>query len=53
VKTNFGKIRFEGSKNVELASYLCAKGFNNRVEARKIIVTFAEDLETKILFDEQ
>ena len=50
VHTNFGKIIFEGCKNIELASYMYAKGFNNRVESLKIIITFENDsLETRIL----
>jgi len=53
VETNLGKIQIVGSENIKLASYLYAKGFNDRVEAQKIIVTFAKELETNILFDEQ
>lgn len=50
INTNVGKIQFEGSKNIELTSYMYAKGFNNRVEAQKIIITFEKDsLETRIL----
>ena len=50
INTNVGKIRFEGCKSIELTSYMYAKGFNNRVEAQKIIITFEKDsLETRIL----
>jgi len=50
IETNLGKIQFEGSENIKLASYMYAKGYNNRVEARKIIIIFENDcLETRIL----
>ena len=52
IDTNLGKIRIEGSENIELTSYLYAEGYNNRVEAQKIIITFAGVLETNILFKE-
>jgi len=50
IHTNLGKIQFEGSESIELTSYMYAKGFNDRVESRKIIITFENDsLETRIL----
>ncbi len=50
IETNLGKIQIVGSKNIKLASYMYAKGYNDRVEAQKIIITFEDDyLETQIL----
>jgi hypothetical protein len=47
----FGKIEFQGSEKITLASYSYAVGFNQTAPAIKAIIYFREQLSTKILLN--
>jgi uncharacterized heparinase superfamily protein len=43
-------IKFIGSKTVKLTDYQCPVGFNKRIKAQKVIVSFSKELKTLFNF---
>ena len=48
VKFNDTTITFDGSNELKKSTYQYAQGYNNKLEADKITITFINSLETKI-----
>ena len=48
VKFNDITITFDGSNELKKSTYKYAQGYNNKLEADKITITFINSLETKI-----
>lgn len=50
---NLAEITFVGFKKIEKCQYYYAEGFNNKVEADKLIITFEKEILTQIRINEK